>query len=66
MLVRATGAAWVEFDEKERDTFGQPFGIRTPDGRVWNPLGRAMKRYENGAADSLRLFCLSVMGRGQV
>ncbi|MYX37497.1 MULTISPECIES: hypothetical protein [Streptomycetaceae] len=66
VLVRAAGAAWVEFDAQERGTFGQPFGIRTPDGRVWNPLGRAMKRYENGAADSLRLFCLSVMGRGQV
>ncbi|WP_431959578.1 hypothetical protein [Actinacidiphila sp. bgisy160] len=66
VLVRAAGADWVEFDEEKRDTFGQPFGIRTPDGRVWNPLGRAMKRYENGAADSLRLFCLSVMGRGQV
>lgn len=66
VLVREAGAAWVEFDAEERGTFGQPFGIRTPDGRVWNPLGRAMKRYENGAADSLRLFCLSVMGRGQV
>ncbi|MGW3242158.1 hypothetical protein [Streptomyces sp. NPDC001070] len=66
VLVRATGAAWVDFDAGQRDTFGQSFGIRTPDGRVWNPLGKAVKRYENGTVDSLRLFCLSVVGRAEV
>lgn len=66
VLVRTANAAWVDFDEEQRGTFGQPFGIRTPDGRVWNPLGKAVKRYENGPADSLRFFCLSVMGRGHV
>lgn len=66
VLVREAGAAWVDFDADQRDIFGQPFGIRTSDGRVWNPLGKAVKRYENGMADSLRLFYLSVVGRAQV
>lgn len=66
VLVREAGAAWVDFDAGQRDIFGQPFGIRTSDGRVWNPLGKAIKRYENGMADSLRLFYLSVVGRAQV
>lgn len=66
VLVREVGAAWVDFDAGQRDIFGQPFGIRTSDGRVWNPLGKAIKRYENGMADSLRLFYLSVVGRAQV
>lgn len=63
VLVRTAGAAWAEFDTAQRAIFGQPFGIRTPDGRLWNPLGKAVKRYENGSQDSLRLFCLAVAGR---
>lgn len=63
VLVRTAGAAWVEFDPDQRAIFGQPFGIRTPDGRLWNPLGKVAKRYENGPQDSLRLFCLGVVGR---
>lgn len=66
VLVRGSGAAWVEFDAEQRGTFGQSFGIRTLDGRVWNPLGKALKRYENGAADSLRLFYLSVVGQARM
>ncbi|WP_225849066.1 hypothetical protein [Streptomyces sp. HPF1205] len=63
VLVGAAAAAWVDFGADQRAMFGQPFGVITPDGRVWNPLGKAVKRYENGAEDSLRLFCLSVAGR---
>ena len=66
VLVRAAGAEWVDFDPGQRDIFGQPFGIRTPDGRVWNPLGKAVKRYQNGPEDSLRLFYLSVVGQAHV
>lgn len=66
VLVRCAGAAWVDFDPAQRDIFGQPFGIRTPDGRVWNPLGKAVKRYRNGPEDSLRLFYLSVVGQARV
>lgn len=63
VLVRAAAASWVDFGADQRAMFGQPFGIATPDGRVWNPLGKAIKRYENGPEDSLSLFCLSVTGR---
>jgi hypothetical protein len=63
VLVRAIGAAWVEFDADQQAVFGQQFGIRTPDGRLWNPLGKAVKRYENGPRDSLRLFGRAVVGR---
>jgi hypothetical protein len=66
VLVRGIGAQWVDFDPAQRDIFGQPFGIRTRDGRVWNPLGKAVKRYRNGAEDSLRLFYLSVAGQALV
>ncbi|SHN37664.1 hypothetical protein [Actinacidiphila paucisporea] len=66
VLVREAGAAWVDFDAGQRDIFGQSFGIRSSDGRLWNPLGKAIKRYENGMVDSLRLFYLSVVGRAQV
>jgi hypothetical protein len=66
VLVRKAGAFWVDFDEGQHDTFGQPFGIRTPDGRLWNPLGKVIKRYENGADDSLRLYYLSVVGQAKI
>jgi len=66
VLVREAGAVWVDFDPEQRDIFGQPFGIRSSDGRVWNPLGKAIKRYEGGVEDGLRLFYLSVAGRAQV
>ncbi|MFC5034723.1 MULTISPECIES: hypothetical protein [Streptomyces] len=66
VLVRGARAGWVDFDAHQRDTFGQPFGIRTPDGRVWNPLGKAVKRFENGPQHSLRLFYLAVVGQAQV
>jgi hypothetical protein len=63
VLVRAVGATWVDFDGEQRAMFGQPFGIRTPDGRVWNPLGKALGRYRYGPQDSLRLFCLTAGAR---
>jgi hypothetical protein len=64
VLVREAGAVWVAFDTRQQGIFGQPFGIRTPDGRLWNPLGKAVKRYRDGAEDNLRLFYLSVVGQG--
>lgn len=66
VLVRCAGATWVDFDPAQRDIFGQPYGIRTPDGRTWNPLGKAVKRFRNGPEDSLRLFYLSVVGQALV
>ena len=66
VLVRGAGAQWTDFDADQRRFFEQPFGIRTPDGRVWNPLGKAVKRYHNGPQDSLRLFYLSVVGQAHM
>ncbi|WP_245791761.1 hypothetical protein [Actinacidiphila rubida] len=56
VLARTTTAAWVVLDAEQRGTFGQPFGLRTPDGRIWDPLGRAVQRYENGPQDALHRF----------
>ena len=62
VLVRNAGATWVAFDEEQRDRFGQPFGVRTPDGRLWNPLGKAVRRYDNGPGDSLRVYYRDIAG----
>ncbi|PSM44324.1 hypothetical protein C6Y14_07990 [Streptomyces dioscori] len=63
VLVRRAGAAWVEFDQGQRELFGQPVGVRMPDGRVWNPLGKVVKRFEAGERESLRTFYLQLHGR---
>lgn len=65
VLVLGAGARWVDFDTEQRGTFGQPFGVRTSEGRVWNPLGTVVERYNKGAGGSLRLFYLSVVGRSR-
>lgn len=65
VLHRSAGAAWVDFDAAQREMFGQPFGIRTVDGRVWNPLGKAVKCYQVGTGESLHLFYLAVVGRAR-
>ncbi|MFJ8936843.1 hypothetical protein ACIRL0_14215 [Streptomyces sp. NPDC102365] len=65
VLVRRAGAAWVEFDRGQRELFGQPVGVRMPDGRVWNPLGKVVKRFEAGERESLRTFYLQLHGRAR-
>ncbi|SEN79753.1 hypothetical protein [Actinacidiphila rubida] len=66
VLVKAAGAQWVDFDEAQQCFFGRPFGVRTPDGRVWNPLGKAFKRFRHGPEESLHRFCLAVMGQARI
>ncbi|NGO14207.1 hypothetical protein G5C60_43105 [Streptomyces sp. HC44] len=63
VLVRRAGATWVEFDDAQRELFGQPVGVRMPDGRVWNPLGKVVKRFEVGERESVRTFYLQLHGR---
>ncbi|WP_369248756.1 hypothetical protein [Streptomyces sp. R41] len=63
VLVRRAGAQWVEFDADQRELFGQPVGVRMADGRVWNPLGKVVKRYDAGERESLRMFYLQLHGR---
>ncbi|MEU1202984.1 hypothetical protein ABZ446_43205 [Streptomyces sp. NPDC005813] len=63
VLVRRAGARWVELDAGQRELFGQPCGVRMPDGRVWNPLGKVVKRFEVGERESVRTFYLQLHGR---
>jgi hypothetical protein len=61
VLVRAAGAVWVPFEGEDRERYGQPFGVRMPDGGLWNPLGEALERYEGGREAGLRGFYRSVV-----
>ncbi|MEW2621293.1 hypothetical protein [Streptomyces sp. NPDC048106] len=64
ILVRRAGAIWIDLDADQRARFGQPVGIRMPDTRVWNPLGKVLNRFEaGGPEESLRLFYLTMHGR---
>ncbi|MFE5814700.1 hypothetical protein [Streptomyces sp. NPDC056479] len=66
VLVRRAGAVWVDFDADQRDYFGQAVGVRMPDGRVWNPLGKVRNRFElGGPAESLQTFYLTLHGRAR-
>ncbi|UXY23602.1 hypothetical protein N8I84_36600 [Streptomyces cynarae] len=66
VLVRRAGAVWVDFDAEQRAYFGQSVGVRMPDGRVWNPLGKVFNRFElGGPEDSLQLFYLTLHGRAR-
>lgn len=64
VLVRHAGAVWVDFDTDQRAYFTQPVGVRMPDGRVWNPLGKVLNRFQaGGPGESLRTFYLTLHGR---
>lgn len=64
VLVRTAGAVWVDFDGDQQTYFRQPVGVRMPDGRVWNPLGRVVNRFEvGGPEESLQRFYLTLHGR---
>ncbi|WP_128381433.1 hypothetical protein [Streptomyces cavernae] len=65
VLVRRAGAVWVDFDAEQRAYFGQPVGVRMRDGRVWNPLGKVVNRYEAGREESLQTFYLLLHGRAR-
>ncbi|MBC9729127.1 hypothetical protein H8R17_31365 [Streptomyces sp. TRM68367] len=66
VLVRRAGAEWVDLDAGQRACFGQPSGVRMPDGRVWNPLGKVVNRFESGAPEeSLWTFYLTLHGRAR-
>jgi hypothetical protein len=66
VLVRRAGAVWVDFDAEQRAYFDQPVGVRMPDGRVWNPLGKVHNRFRaGGPEDSLHTFYLTLPGRAR-
>ncbi|WP_405859574.1 hypothetical protein OG361_33645 [Streptomyces sp. NBC_00090] len=65
VLVREAGAVWVDLPPGHllRSVFTHPVGVRMPDGRVWNPLGRTVNRFEIGAVESLQTYFLTLHGR---
>ncbi|WP_225836195.1 hypothetical protein [Streptomyces sp. NK08204] len=64
VLVRRAGAVWVDFDADQQAYFGQRVGVRMPDGRVWNPLGKVRNRFDADAPEeSLQAFWLKLHGR---
>ncbi|WP_425247645.1 hypothetical protein [Streptomyces sp. NEAU-NA10] len=66
VLVRRAGAQWVDLDAYQQTCFGQPVGVRMPDGRVWNPLGKVVNRFEaGGTEESLHTFYLTLHGRAR-
>jgi hypothetical protein len=65
VLVRRAGAVWVECDASQRELFGQPVAVRMPDGRVWNPLGKVVNRFEYGRAESAQQMFLTLHGRNR-
>ncbi|MFD1658565.1 hypothetical protein ACFSL4_10165 [Streptomyces caeni] len=66
VLVRRAGAVWVDFDADQRAYFGQSVGVRMPDGRVWNPLGKVRNRFDvGGSEESLQTFWLTLHGRAR-
>lgn len=62
VMVRQARARWVDFTPHERALFGHAFGVRTPDLQVWNPLGKAFKRYTQGSDHSLHAFYQIAVG----
>ncbi|MFE9772567.1 hypothetical protein ACFYOV_12975 [Streptomyces sp. NPDC005931] len=64
VLVRRAGAVWVDLDADQRACFGRPVGVRMPDGRIWNPLGKVRNRFHDGGPEeSLQRFYLTLHGR---
>ncbi|MER7947967.1 hypothetical protein ABTY59_11355 [Streptomyces sp. NPDC096079] len=65
VLVRQAGAVWVDLPDGHllRPVFRYPVAVRMPDGRLWNPLGRTVNRFEIGPKESLHLYFLTLHGR---
>ncbi|MEU9700567.1 hypothetical protein [Streptomyces sp. NPDC047981] len=65
VLVRQAGGVWVDLapDHSLRTTFEHPVAVRMPDGRLWNPLGRTVNRFEIGPQESLQTYFLTLHGR---
>lgn len=63
VIVRRAGAQWVDFDREQRELFGQPVGVRMPDGRVWNPIGKVAKRFAAGPEESVQQLYFLLHGR---
>ncbi|MFE7707467.1 hypothetical protein ACFU6I_17040 [Streptomyces sp. NPDC057486] len=65
VMVRRAGGRWVDLDDGQRELFGQAAGVRMPDGRVWNPIGKVANRFESASEESLQRFYLLLHGRAR-
>lgn len=66
VIVRRAGGLWVDFGAEQRELFRQPVGVRMPDGRVWNPLGKVVNRFEaGGPEESVQRLYLLLHGRAR-
>ncbi|WP_405389008.1 hypothetical protein OG596_14300 [Streptomyces sp. NBC_01102] len=63
VMVRRAGGEWVDFDAAQRVLFQQAVGVRMADGRVWNPLGKVVNRFESGPDESVQRLYLLLHGR---
>lgn len=63
VFVRSAGAEWVDFDRGQQELFGQLVGVRMPDGRVWNPIGKVAKRFVAGREESVQQMYFLLHGR---
>ncbi|MFD7671915.1 MULTISPECIES: hypothetical protein [Streptomyces] len=63
VLVRRAGAEWVDFDLGQRELFGQVVGVRMPDGRAWNPIGKVTNRFAAGPEESVQQMYFLLHGR---
>jgi hypothetical protein len=63
VIVRRAGGTWIDLDASYRELFRQTVGIRMPDERVWNPLGKVVNRFEGGTEESVQRFYLLLHGR---
>ncbi|MFF4172989.1 hypothetical protein [Streptomyces sp. NPDC001744] len=66
VIVRRAHALWVDFDGATSELFRQPVGVRTPDGRAWNPLGKVVNRFEAGSGESAYAFFLLIPRQARV
>lgn len=56
VFVRNSHARWVDLEEGPRRAFGHPLGIRMPDDRIWNPIGKVFEEFTDGGEGLLFAF----------
>jgi len=59
VLVRATQGRWCESKDVMSADLAEMFPfmvVQLPNGKAWNPIGKAFKQLANGSEDSLEYF----------
>ncbi len=55
-MVESAAGEWIDTPDDVLELLSSPMVIRLPNGAVCNPIGKAIKRMENGEEDSLVYF----------